>query len=42
MNSNLKEAEIRYEHKIKELKDEVKAKAEKSLKLYESCLKGGE
>jgi chromosome segregation ATPase len=35
VNSNLKEV-VRYEHEIKELKDEVKAEAEKSSKLYEA------
>jgi hypothetical protein len=36
VNSNLKEAEIHYEHEIKDLKDEVKAEAKKSSKLYEA------
>jgi hypothetical protein len=36
VNSNLKEAGIRYEHEVKELKDEVKAEAKKSSKLYEA------
>jgi chromosome segregation ATPase len=35
-NSNLKEARICYEHAIKELKDEVKAEAEKNSKLSEA------
>jgi chromosome segregation ATPase len=36
VNLNLKEAGIRYEHEIKDLKDEVKAEADKSSKLYEA------
>jgi chromosome segregation ATPase len=36
VNSNLKEVGIRFEHEINELKDEVKAEAEKSSKLYEA------
>jgi chromosome segregation ATPase len=36
VNSNLKNVAVRYEHEIKELKDEVNAEAEKSSKLYEA------
>jgi DNA repair exonuclease SbcCD ATPase subunit len=36
VNSNLKDAAIRYEHEIKDLKDEVKAEDEKSSTLYEA------
>jgi hypothetical protein len=36
VNSNLKDVAVRYEHEIKELKDEVKVEAEKSSKLYEA------
>jgi hypothetical protein len=38
VNSNLKDAAVSYEHEIKELKDEVKAEAEKSSKLYEALI----
>jgi hypothetical protein len=38
VNSNLKDVAARYEHEIKDLKNEVKAKAEKSSKLYETLI----